>query len=254
MSGYETPSAYAEIPAVPSAYTRYASPPYSNQVTQRPFISRPASGPASRESLERAVENLQAHLAALHERLDVLEGHGARVVRPNPSVRRVNDEWDLDLNDLGLWSMVFSPVTNVGIAVRQLARFMFASSVKRSPVLVVIRRLSLDLSFIFCVIAILRALWHKTGVRRREVNKALKLLGMIQICLTFRCILTSYQDAHCLEEHRGFLLKIAIIIGEKYFARGYILTYCAYQHSCIYAISTTHLMQSPAYIYWKKKI
>lgn len=178
MSVYETPSVYADAPIAQAAYSGYVSPSYNqNSIVQRPFVT---SRPASRESLERAVENLQAHLAALHERLDVVEGHSARIYRSNsnPAVHRLNDDWDLDLNDLGLWSIVFSPVTNFGIAIRQLTRFMFAASVKRSPVLVVIRRLSLDLSFIFCAVYILRALWQKTGVRRREVKKALKILGV----------------------------------------------------------------------------
>jgi len=210
-SGFETPSAFAEPrsashpPAVypPGFYTEHyaklvlSSPTYPAssgfrdqplQVPERPFGS--PIRPASRPTLERAIENVQAHLAALNERLESLESmsahpHRSTVSLPtrssSPRFRgglgspadRGDYEWDLD--DLGMWSLILSPVTRVGAALRQLAKF-FATS-EHSPTLIVVRRLCLDVSFLFCVLWVVRSLWRKTGMRRREVKLALKILG-----------------------------------------------------------------------------
>jgi len=134
---------------------------------------------------------VQAHLAALNERLESLESMSAHPHRSTVSLRtrssspryrarglgsptdRGDYEWDLD--DLGMWSLVLSPVTRVGATLRQLAKF-FATS-EHSPTLIVVRRLCLDASFLFCILWVLRSLWRKTGVRRREVKLALKILG-----------------------------------------------------------------------------
>ena len=211
-SGYEIPSAFADASRPSHLYHAQGShtgqsfasthdlmfspqPPsgyrgQSQQIPGRPFgvPVRPRSGP----SLEHAIENVQAHLAALNERLESLESVSAHPHRSNisismptqttspryrgagssPADRRGDYEWDL--NDLGMWSLVLSPVTRVGGTLRQLARF-FATS-EHSPTLIVVRRLCLDFSFLFCVLWVLRSLWRKTGVRRREVRMALKIL------------------------------------------------------------------------------
>lgn len=216
-SGYETPSAFAEPQAAsqpssvypthgsyPGQYPgssrdmtlsppTYPTPPgfrsQSQQLSGRTYGVPPR--PASRPILERAIENVQAHLAALNERLESLESTSAHPHRSNvslptrssspryrgsggsPAGRRGDYDWDLD--DLGMWSLILSPVTRVGSTLRQITKF-FATS-EHSPTLIVVRRLCLDMSFIFCVLWILRSIWRKTGVRRREVKLALQILG-----------------------------------------------------------------------------
>jgi hypothetical protein len=212
-TGFEIPSAFSEPPSVstlcqgqgPTAVGQfYAS---SHDIRLSPHLYPPPPGfrgqppitgqpfevpitPTSRSTLEHAIENVQAHLAALNERLESLEsmsGHphrsnislptqsgSPRYRRPGVSPIGRHGDFEWDLNDLGLWSHVLSPVTRVGGTLRQLAKF-FATS-EHSPTLIVVRRLCLDMSFLFCVIWVLRALWQKTGVRRREVRLALKIL------------------------------------------------------------------------------
>ena len=46
----------------------------------------------------------------------------------------------------------------------------------RSPALIVIRRLFLDLSFILAVLGLVRMGWRRSGVRRREIAVALRVL------------------------------------------------------------------------------
>jgi hypothetical protein len=150
--------------------------------------SRPASGP----TLERTVENVQAHLAALHERLDSLESLTGQPPRSNMSLPGGSPGWggpgrrspanggrehlEFDLEDLGMWSLVVNPITRAINFLRHVAAF-FARNENRSPTLVVVRRLCLDVSFLFCVLAILGAAWKRSGVRRREIRIALKILG-----------------------------------------------------------------------------
>ncbi|KII95894.1 hypothetical protein PLICRDRAFT_150878 [Plicaturopsis crispa FD-325 SS-3] len=205
-SGFETPSAFADpnppsgpSSFIPSSYTgQYAqssrdltSPSYpihpqyrssSQSQPSRPYLP---VRPASRPSLEHAIENVQAHLAALTERIETLEsasGHHSHVSLPavgspkgrgSPTERNARLVWDLD--DLGMWSFFLNPVSRALASARRLAAF-FARDERRSPGLIVIRRLCLDISFLFCVLAVARALWKKTGMRRREVNAALAML------------------------------------------------------------------------------
>jgi len=156
--------------------------------------------PASRMTLEDTIENVQAHLAALTERLGILEssslhkstsssfkgspkrttysdllvGSGAlsgsgRLGSPSHACRG----WDL--NDLGLWSHILNPLSRVISFLRRLTWF-FASDANRSPVKVIMRRLCLDLSFLVCVVVVLGTVWRRSGVRRREVKVALLVL------------------------------------------------------------------------------
>ncbi|KZP05866.1 hypothetical protein FIBSPDRAFT_1053848 [Athelia psychrophila] len=209
-SGYETASAFAEpgtAVAHPSLYpghrsgssqdytvtpTTYTNPAF--RAAPHPLSTRsfplPAR-PASRLSLENAVENVQAHLAALTERIESLEAGRPRHQRhssnmslsgsgsPGSRYPDVRGDYEWDLNDLGMWSLVLSPVTRVGAALRSVTKF-FATS-EHSPMLIVVRRLCLDASFIFFLLYLLRSVWRKTGVRRREVKLALKLLGQALI-------------------------------------------------------------------------
>ncbi|KXN87970.1 hypothetical protein AN958_07980 [Leucoagaricus sp. SymC.cos] len=139
----------------------------------------PSSTPASRLVLEHTIENVQAHLAALTERLETLEARSMHHSSSSRSGRlpgrggSPRPNWDLD--DLGMWSYVLNPISRAISFLHKLARF-FASDPSRSPTGVIVRRLCLDLSFLVCVVAIIGAVWRKSGVRRREVKAALLVL------------------------------------------------------------------------------
>jgi hypothetical protein len=215
LSGFETPSAFAERSSlsVPSS----ADPTTSSYVGQYselagghgspahvypshpqyrtggiPIPAQPYSDPshpASRLALERAIENVQSHLAALHERLDSLEAlHRSNfslpTARSSPSWGATRSRtpadgqgemhvWDLD--DMGMWSLVLSPMTR-GIKTLQRATTFLARNESRSPTLIVVRRLFLDISFLLFVLAMVRAIWIRSGVRRREIRFALRVL------------------------------------------------------------------------------
>ena len=76
---------------------------------------------------------------------------------------------------MGLWSLILNPVSRGVDFLKDLARW-FAQDENRSPAKAVLRRLVLDISFLVFVIALLGAIWRKSGVRRREVKAALVVL------------------------------------------------------------------------------
>ncbi|KAF8076084.1 hypothetical protein FPV67DRAFT_1405790 [Lyophyllum atratum] len=207
--GFETPSAFAE----PSPASSPSFPTMSSYVGQFSESSRAGAAtpthvypshsqyrgpqqplppygplrPASRLALERAVENVQVHLAALNERMDSLETlmtlsrsnvsltprHGGSPRgRSSPNIRR-RSHWDLD--DLGMWSIVLNPLSRGLDKLRDFATF-FARNEDRTPTSIIIRRLCLDVSFLVFVLAVIKVLWKKSGVRRREVRFALAVL------------------------------------------------------------------------------
>ncbi|KAG6899772.1 hypothetical protein C0993_006998 [Termitomyces sp. T159_Od127] len=153
---------------------------------QQPLPPFGSMRPASEASLERAIENVQVHLAALTERIDSLETslslsrsntsltlrHLGSPSRHSPHEGR-GPYWDRD--DLGMWSFVVNPIACVLDKIRELATF-FARNEDRSPTRMIIRRLCLDVSFLVCVLAVVRLLWKRSGVRRREVHLALRVL------------------------------------------------------------------------------
>ncbi|KAJ7179416.1 hypothetical protein C8R46DRAFT_1073695 [Mycena filopes] len=217
MPGFETPSAFGEPTASSSFFPPGSSYPSQFSESSRAELRSPPtnvypahpqyrgqmqplpprqygvpSRPASRPTLEHAVENVQAHLAALSERIESLESISGRlsrsrisvsprvagspawgVGRGSPPYGRDTHEWDLD--DLGMWSLVVNPISRGIEALREAAMF-FARDENRSPTSIVVRRLCLDVSFLLCVLAVIRAIWRKSGVRRREVNAALVVL------------------------------------------------------------------------------
>lgn len=145
--------------------------------------------PASRLALEHAVENAQAHMAALAERLESLEtlmnlsrshvSHSPRTIG-SPGSRGIGSpntgrspQWNMD--DLGLWSLVLNPLSHGLDALREFGYF-FAQNENRSPTSIIVRRLCLDVSFLVTVVAVVRTLWRRSGARRREVRAALVLL------------------------------------------------------------------------------
>lgn len=144
-------------------------------------------GPRPGFTLERAVENVQSHLAALSERLETLEISQSSIrTRPAVSPRDSNSpnrfgspsssrELVFDLDDMGLWSLVLQPFAKLLSSVRGVAAFL-AVNESRSPTFVVIRRLFLDLSFVLAVLAIAKVGWRRSGWRRKEIYVALGVL------------------------------------------------------------------------------
>jgi hypothetical protein len=59
---------------------------------------------------------------------------------------------------------------------RHVTAFL-AVNENRTPALVVIRRLFLDISFLLCAITLFKLGWKKSGVRRAEILAALGVLG-----------------------------------------------------------------------------
>lgn len=214
LPGFETPSAYAEPTSFPSSlYPPSNSFPGPLSESSRPELVPPSHlfaghqshrtqvpphhpsqfelvRPPSPVALERAVENVQVHLAALTERLETLESRSLLVSRSNispssrgspprisgrgsPTDRNGIPKWDLD--DLGMWSFVLNPLSHVVDTLQDLSTF-FSRDENRSPSLIIIRRLCLDVSFLLCVIGVIGAIWRKSGNRRREVRAALVVL------------------------------------------------------------------------------
>lgn len=209
LPGFETPSAFAESdtarPLPGSFYQspRITTPPYRgssrNQVLPPPPPPPPPhqhqNVPNPNLNLERAVESVQIQLAAVTERLETLEGRSVLLSRSslpslNPHASAASSwlpgqggmsqnsrpgvpQWDID--DLGMWSLVLNPLSRGMEHLRELSTF-FARNENRSPSMIIVRRLCLDISFLLCVITTVRALWSKSGVRRREVKAALIIL------------------------------------------------------------------------------
>ena len=203
MPAFETESAFAgpQSTSIPSSSIYPPQTPYSGtyqphvfspQIHSAPSLRGRSYGaeapmrPASRLPLEQAIENVQTHLAAITERLDILESQMVHQQRSNISLPLRSSsgrgspahhpealEWDLD--DMGMWSFVLKPLSRVVVSLKQLLIF-FARSESRSPVLTIVRRLCLDISFSLAILGLLRMTWKKTATRRREVNAALVLL------------------------------------------------------------------------------
>lgn len=140
----------------------------------------------SRSTLERAVENVQSHLAALSERLETLEISQSSIrARPATSPRDSRSpnrfgsassrELIFDIDDMGLWSLILQPFAKLLVSVRRVAAFL-AVNENRSPTFVVIRRLFLDLTFVLAVLAVAKMGWRRTGLRRKEIYVALGVL------------------------------------------------------------------------------
>jgi len=137
--------------------------------------------------LELAVENVQAHLAALTERLDALEGsitQPQRSLASMPSMsssgrgsptRNQSEGFEWDVDDMGLWAYVLRPLLQGSQYLKILLLFILRSE-NQSPILVIVRRLCLDLSFTLTVLGLLKLAWRKSRTRRREINTALGIL------------------------------------------------------------------------------
>jgi hypothetical protein len=131
---------------------------------------------------------VQAHLAALTERLDSLElstlayrSSASLGGSRSPNALGASDGrlvrslvWDLD--DMGLWSLLLQPLARLTQGMRHVLAFL-AVNEHRSPAWVVIRRLFLDISFLLCALAVFKLGWKKSGIRRAEITEALKILA-----------------------------------------------------------------------------
>ena len=176
-----------DVPSSPSQLV-YRQPP-----SARPY-SLSAVGlphrPPSRLALERAIESIQTQLAAVSERIGIMESHPfvtqPFVSSPGPSrsppafagsgsLNGARDIIPWDLDEMGLWAIAFNALARVLRMLRQFAIFL-ANSEGRSPTFLVLWRLFLDLSFILCTLAFIKTVWKRTGVRRREVNAAIRAL------------------------------------------------------------------------------
>lgn len=200
MPMYETHSAFGDAATLNDnfnvATTSY--PPHLGHSSRNSNSGRPGSAshsaptdgqrrPGSRQTLERAVENVQSHLAALSERLETLEisqspvrTRAANSPRDSRSPHRIGSsptsgELVFDLDDMGLWSLVLQPLARLLASVRGAVAFL-AVNENRSPTFVVIRRLFLDLSFVLAVLAIGKVGWKRVGLRRKEITVALGIL------------------------------------------------------------------------------
>jgi hypothetical protein len=146
----------------------------------------------SRPPLERAVESMQASLAALHERLESLETvlgygtaggpgasrtsvHSQRSRIPSPHRNGTNEtpwpRWDI--SNMGAWSFVLQPLSRLENNLRVFAQFV-AQNDDTSPILIIIRRLFLDLSFLILCLLIAKSIWRRTKLGRSEVVFALR--------------------------------------------------------------------------------
>ncbi|KAG8901982.1 hypothetical protein FRC00_003098 [Tulasnella sp. 408] len=169
--------------SVPHTYTRSATLTHGLQMTRTP--------------LEKAVEAMQASLAALHERMDSMEaalyGHSPQAGSvQTPGGRRGivsplrgpmgyfagTGGIPFDPHQTGAWSIILVPLARIMGRVKQLVYFLLypPEPSKSTARLIVIRRLFLDASFVLSVLAAIRAIWKVTGIRRREV--ALALIGV----------------------------------------------------------------------------
>jgi acyl-CoA-binding protein len=206
--GLETLSAFggestASLSSYPQPYAEQAIArdlvaPHGPSVYRRPPSARPhalsAAGlshrPPSRLALERAIESIQTQLAALSERIEIIESHsfGAQLPRSSPGPSRssptfagsgspngVRDVISWNFDEMGLWTIVFKALARVLRSTREFAIFL-SNSEGRSPTFVVFRRLFLDISFILCTLTLIKTVWRRTGVRRRAVNAAMRAL------------------------------------------------------------------------------
>ncbi|KAF5369762.1 hypothetical protein D9758_001332 [Tetrapyrgos nigripes] len=213
--GYEAPSAYVDhSPTVPNASLYPAGSSYINFSESQGQLASPAIGspatlfpgrpfsqnqppmgqygvvrPASTIQLQRAMESIQSQVAAVTERLEMLESitsaqlsNRSPAASYNPVAWRAgqggspNDErpeWDID--DMGMWSFILHPTLRAIKRLKKSSMF-FAKDENRSPGMIVIRRLCLDLSFWIFTIVFTRFMWRRSRERRREVNTALALL------------------------------------------------------------------------------
>lgn len=171
--------------------SRDLMPHFQGRFSPLPFHSTSAHPrPASRTEMpvEMVVENIQAHLTALRERIDSLEAsvtlqsqrsivsmHSMASSGRGSSSRNQTEPLEWNIDDMGLWTYVLQPLA-LGIKPLKRVLIFLCCGDRRSLVLMIIRRLCLDVSFMLVVLALLRAIWKKSRARRRAINVALGIL------------------------------------------------------------------------------
>ncbi|KAF8916831.1 hypothetical protein CPB85DRAFT_1288101 [Mucidula mucida] len=177
-------SELASSPPAPSypLHTQFRAPSQPIMSQFGPYVP---VRPATRPTLERAVENVQSQIAALNERLETLETIYLPNSRSHSSLahsgstgnwpRRRSDSPHWDFDDLGMWSLVLNPIQRGIEQLRSLSNF-FVKNENRTPSAIILRRLFLDASFLFCCLFFVRTIWRKSGARRRDVKAALIVL------------------------------------------------------------------------------
>ena len=144
---------------------------------------------SNRPPLERAVENIQASIAALHERMEALERYAATGRgRGNTSSSSLHDsrrwsgyispsgrphihEWDP--SNMGFWSLLLQPLARLQHNLQHFVVFITNPDARAmGPVLMVVRRLLLDASFMLFVVWVLRLGWRGTRNWRKDILEA----------------------------------------------------------------------------------
>ncbi|KAF8328615.1 uncharacterized protein EI90DRAFT_3064836 [Cantharellus anzutake] len=212
---YSTPSAFSPTvpeesvgtgtPSIPSSFpttnTNSYVPVHPQQHIQpysfRAPLQHPGTGPrtplgmrrpsSARPQLERAVESVQSSLAALRERVDTLEGSHSNTSllpgSPSPVGNQINHHnlsaslhWDP--SEMGLWSVILVPLSKIFSKLQYLLLILLTPPPKMrgNTLRSLTRRIVLDATFMWALFLVLRSVWRKTGIRRREVNRALKLV------------------------------------------------------------------------------
>jgi hypothetical protein len=216
MPLYSAPSAFDRDDTRMTSIPLYMSPPaplaqFSMESGIYPSGSLPPIGPpvnslhfASSPALDRVIENIQGHIASLSERIDKLENDSRRnlSLQPltsnnDPSRVRILpiDPRRWDASKIGLWSIIFRPLSRVMSRVMStmssVVEFLLGPTYAHgpahpgltfpSPVLVIIRRLTLDATFIFMGFAITRYIYRRNGIRRRAIEVAFRNLFLAMI-------------------------------------------------------------------------
>jgi hypothetical protein len=193
-SGHIAPSAFSgSPPARPLPLPLGPDPSHAGPSSWTPGPLPLA--PAFRASpVENAVQALQGTVAALQERIDVLEhmllaragpGHSPSL---SPSWLGGSTDADsraarslaFDPADLGLWSLIVRPIAGLYrllvYAVRLVLSPRLAGREPPSPVFMIIRRLALDASFAILVLFFAKKSIRASRTRRRDVQMALAML------------------------------------------------------------------------------
>lgn len=171
-------------PNGPSAYRR--PPSTRSHALSATGISH---RPPSRLALERAIESIQTQLAALSERIEIIESRSfsSQLLKSSPGPSRssptfagsssnvVRDVISWNFDEMGLWAVVLKSLARMLKSIREFAIFL-SNNEGRSPTFVVFRRLFLDISFILCMLTLMKTVWRRTGARRRAVSAAMRAL------------------------------------------------------------------------------
>ncbi|KZT62148.1 ACBP-domain-containing protein [Calocera cornea HHB12733] len=185
----------ATAPPVATAFPAYPHPyghirtqqgyPDTSSASGVPFPVAPGApsiGRAPRPPLERALESMQASLAALHERLESIESAAIGEREGSPILSGVRSRQNSGVGgrprrprwaeSWGMWGIVLSPFSYALSLLQRSVSFILSNETfRRSPVLAIVRRLFLDLSFLLTLAALARYAWRRSGLTKRDVKR-----------------------------------------------------------------------------------